>query len=115
MNNIDHYNRWGASVNECLYALRELILRYDSEISETTKYGMACFLFHDKPKFYLGIDLKKNNEPYVLFVDGNLIDDKRLEQGTRKRMKIFRVDPKKDIDKDSLYELMQKAIDLSKK
>lgn len=73
---------------------------------------MACFLYKGKPKFYLRIDLKKNKEPYVLFVDGNLIADLRLEQGGRKKMKIYRVDPSQDIDKEGLYELLKMAIDL---
>ena len=108
------YLKWDEDVNACLQALQYLLKNFDPSIRETTKYGMACFLYRDKPKFYLGIDLKKNNEPYVLFVDGNKIDDPRLEQGNRKKMKIYRVDPNKNIDKTELYQLLKIAIELLK-
>lgn len=110
--NSSFYLKWDEDINACMLGLKYLILGFDSNISETTKYGMACFLYKGKPKFYLRIDLKKNKEPYVLFVDGNLIADLRLEQGGRKKMKIYRVDPSQDIDKEGLYELLKMAIDL---
>ena len=107
------YLKWDEHINACLLGLKYSLLGFDSNIAETTKYGMACFLYKGKPKFYLGIDLKKNKEPYVLFVDGNQIADTRLEQGSRKKMKIYRVDPNKDINKVELYELLKIAVDLT--
>ncbi len=102
------------------------MVNFDPDIQETTKYGMACFLYKGKHKFYLGIDLNRKStsakangdsrkEPYVLFVDGNRINDPRLEQGSRKRMKIYRVNPNQDINKEELYELLKIAIELPKK
>ncbi|MGB0403974.1 MAG: DUF1801 domain-containing protein [Salibacteraceae bacterium] len=110
--NTSFYTKWEGPVNSCLQTLQYLILSFNSEIKETTKYGMVCFTVQNKPKFYLGIDLKKNNEPYVLFVNGNKIDSHLLEQGSRKKMKIYRVDPIKDINKTELYNLLQIAIEL---
>ena len=48
---------------------------------------MFCYLWTDK----------KTNDPYLLFVEGQYLDHPKLETGTRKRMKIFRVNPKEDI------------------
>jgi uncharacterized protein YdhG (YjbR/CyaY superfamily) len=104
------YLKWQEPVNATLQALRFLILEFDVNLEETIKYGMQCFTCNGKHKFYLGVDLKKNNEPYVLFVDGNKIDDIRLEAGTRKRMKIYRINPHKDIDKEEFYALLKMAL-----
>lgn len=109
------YLKWEEHINSTLQALQFLLQDFSEEMEETTKYGMACFLYKGRPKFYLGIDLNRNKEPYVLFVDGNKIEDPRLEQGSRKRMKAYRVDPNKDIDKNELYELLELAIDVTKK
>lgn len=105
------YFKWQENVNATLQALQALLLRFrDSELEETIKYGMPCFLYQEKPKFYLGVDLGKDYEPYVLFVDGDKINDSRLEQGSRKKMKIYRVNPNLDIDKDTFYELLSLSI-----
>ena len=96
------YLKWEDHINATLQALQFLIKDFDPEIQETTKYGMACFLYKGKHTFYLGIDLNRKKEPYVLFVDGNKIHDLRLEQGSRKRMKIYRVNPHKDINKEHI-------------
>lgn len=111
-NEASFYLKWQEPVNATLQALRFLILEFDNNLEETVKYGMQCFTYNERHKFYLGVDLKKNNEPYVLFVDGNKIDDVRLEAGTRKRMKVYRVNQQKDIDKEALYELLQKALNV---
>lgn len=88
----------------CFLALRDIILRYDEAISETKKYGMPCFVYKNKALCYFWSD-KKTNEPYILFVDGTLLDHSALETGDRKRMKILRIDPTKDIDVSLLGEL----------
>lgn len=104
------YTKWRREVNSCLQMLQFFIKQFDENIEETTKYGMACFLYKNKPKFYLGVDLKRKQEPYILFVEGAKIEDDRLEQGKRKRMKIYRVDPSIDLDKNELFELLTKGI-----
>ncbi len=95
----------------CLLALREIILAHDRQISASIKYGMPCFLFQNRALVYLWLD-KKSKEPYILFVDGALMDDKCLEDGNRSRMKILRVDPGGDIDIDMINSLLSKAITL---
>ena len=95
----------------CLLALRCIILEQDINISETQKYGMPCFEYKKKGFCYLWID-KKTNEPYLLMVEGKLINHAQLEQGDRSRMKIFRVNPNKDIPIKTIESILQKALDL---
>jgi len=95
----------------CFLALREIILAAHSEIHETVKYGMPCFCFKNKAMCYLWKN-KKTNEPYVLFVEGKLLEHPKLEQGDRKRMKVFRVNPNADIDIESLSVCLELALNL---
>ena len=95
----------------CLLTLRTLILQMDENISEVKKYGMPCFCNKKKMFCYLWTD-KKTTEPYILFVEGNQLDHPKLEAGNRSRMKIFRVNPTKDIPKNTVEDLLNKALNL---
>ena len=97
----------------CLLALRELVLKQDEFVSETKKYGMPCFCYKKKMFCYLWTN-KKTNEPYLLFVEGQHLNHTKLETGTRKRMKIFKVNPNQDIPVQEIESLLQKAINLYK-
>lgn len=97
----------------CLLALRDIILQFDAEITETVKYGMPCFTYSNKAVCYLWTD-KKTNEPYILMVDGNKIDHPDLEAGDRARMKILSIDPTADIPIDKIKTILELAIDLQK-
>ncbi len=95
----------------CLLALRMIILKQDSGITETKKYGMPCFCFHGKMFCYLWVD-KKTLEPYILFVEGKYLLHSDLESGTRARMKILRINPSKDLEIEIIERLLNQAIDL---
>ncbi|MBK9636840.1 MAG: DUF1801 domain-containing protein [Bacteroidetes bacterium] len=95
----------------CLLALRSIILDQDINISETQKYGMPCFCYKKKMFCYLWTD-KKTNEPYLLMVEGKLLNHPKLESGVRSRMKIFRVNPNKDLPIKTIDNILQKALDL---
>ena len=95
----------------CLLALRSIILDQDTDITETQKYGMPCFCYKKKMFCYLWTD-KKTDKPYVLMVEGNHMHSPELEQGDRTRMKIFRVDPNKDLPINTLEDILQTALDL---
>lgn len=95
-------------LKSCLLILRDLILEFDPDISEGWKYKAPCFIYKQKPICYLWID-RKLIMPYILLVDGNKIDHPLLEQGDRKRMKVFYVDPKEDIMIESIYEILKEA------
>ncbi len=115
MLDLDQYYLNKAEPNKsCLLALRHIILDQDSSITETRKWGMPCFCFKQKMFCYLWTD-KKTTAPYILFVDGKLLDHPKLEQGSRTRMKILRINPLEDIPVYEVQSLLQKAIDLCKK
>lgn len=97
----------------CLLALRDIILRQDEQVTETRKWGMPCFCLGKKIFCYLWID-KKTEEPYFLFVEGLRLNNPSLEQGDRKRMKIYRVNPNKDIPIDTIEQLLQAALKLAR-
>lgn len=98
----------------CLLALRSIILAQDINITETQKYGMPCFCYKKKMFCYLWTD-KKTDEPYILMVEGNYLDHPKLEKGERSRMKIFRVNPIKDLPIKTIESILQKALDLYRK
>jgi hypothetical protein len=97
----------------CLLALRNIILEQDTAITETQKYGMPCFCYKKKMFCYLWID-KKTGEPYILMVEGKHLIHPGLEAGKRSRMKIFRIDPNKDLPVKTIVAILQKALELYK-
>ncbi|OYX85049.1 MAG: hypothetical protein B7Y83_06165 [Flavobacteriales bacterium 32-34-25] len=97
----------------CLLALQSIILNQDKDITETQKWGMPCFCYKKKMFCYLWID-KKTNEPYILMVEGKLLEFPELEEGDRKRMKVLRVDPNQDLPLKTIETILQKALELYK-
>lgn len=109
---IDHYYLNKEEPNRsCLLALRSIILEQDTNITETQKWGMPCFCYKKKMFCYLWTD-KKTDEPYILLVEGKYLDHPDLEEGNRSRMKIFRVNPKKDLPLQTIELLLNVALDL---
>jgi len=98
----------------CLLELRSIILKQDTYITETQKYGMPCFCYQKKMFCYLWTD-KKTDEPYILMVEGKHLDHPRLEEGDRSRMKIFRVNPNKDLPVKTIELILKTALDLYRK
>lgn len=97
----------------CLLSLRHIILKQDEFITETVKYGMPCFQYKTKLFCYLWTD-KKTEEPYILFVEGKHLEDSNLEKGSRAKMKIYRVNPKKDLPLKTIVQLLSEALNLYK-
>jgi hypothetical protein len=95
----------------CFLALREIILGTDVEVTEAWKYQLPFFCYKGKMFCYLWHD-KKRNMPYVGFVEGKRLAHPLLLQEKRERMKIFLVDPLKDIDIENLTAILQEAIDI---
>lgn len=98
----------------CLLTLRDIILNFDENITETKKYGMPCFCYKNKMFTYLWTD-KKTGEPYILFVEGQRLDHPDLETGNRSRMKIFRINPNVDLPLSTINTLLNAALDLYRK
>jgi hypothetical protein len=95
----------------CLLALRSIILEFDPLLTESLKYGLPCFSYKNKMCCYLWID-KKTTEPYILLVEGKLLTHEDLETGDRKKMKIYRINPNRDIEIDTIQIILKEAIDL---
>ncbi len=74
---------------------------------------MPCFCYKKKMFCYLWTD-KKTDEPYLLMVEGKHLNHPELEEGSRSRMKIFRVNPNKDLPIDFIESLLNEALDLNK-
>ncbi len=109
---LDHFYLNKEEPNKsCLLALRSIILEQDSDVTETMKYGMPCFCYKKKMFCYLWTD-KKTDEPYMLMVEGKYLDHPELETGQRSRMKIFRVNPNKDLPVKTIEDILQKSLDL---
>lgn len=95
----------------CLLALRQIILQFDKDITESIKYGSACFSYKRKIMCYLMVE-KKSNAPYILFANGSQMSDSSLESGDRKKMKIFRVSATNDLPLQKIKMLLTTAINL---
>jgi len=93
----------------CLLALREIFLRLDEHITAEWKYGGPFFYYKNKMFCYLWID-KKTKEPYIGVAEGRQLDHPLLESGNRKRIKILRVNPNKDIPKKEIEEVLQQVM-----
>lgn len=94
----------------CLLALRRLILQQDLLVSESLKWGMPCFLYKNRMFCFLALD-KKSQSPYLLLVEGHLINHPFLEQGNRKRMKRLSIEPEKDLPLVLIQCLLNTALD----
>jgi len=95
----------------CLLALRKIVLDQDANVTETRKWGMPCFCYKKKMFCYLWTD-KKTDEPYILIVEGKHLNHPSLEAGKRSRMKIFRVNPNKDLPRKTIEIILKKSLDL---
>jgi hypothetical protein len=95
----------------CMLALRSIILQQDDQIKETQKWSMPCFCYKNRMFCFLSID-KKTKEPYILVVEGRLINHPMLESGTRTRMKVLKVNPNEDLPLSGIVEILTAALDL---
>jgi len=95
----------------CLLALKDVVLSIDNNMSPEWKYGMPFFYFKGKMFCYFWKD-KKTNEPYIGILKGKDIDHPALESGTRKLVRILRIDPNKDIDIVTIKQILTQAISL---
>jgi hypothetical protein len=95
----------------CLIALKEIILKYNKEISPAWKYGMPFFCYKQKMICYLWVH-KKFKQPYIGIVQGKYFDNPMLLQEKRSKMKIMLFDPQKDLPIKMIKEILGKAIDL---
>ncbi len=98
-------------LKSCFQGLRDFILNYDQNFTESWKYGMPCFCYKSKPFCYLWTD-KKLHIPYILMVEGRNIEHAALVQGSRSRMKILLIDPEKDLPVETIDTIFKMAMKL---
>jgi len=103
----------GEPSKSCLLALRNIILSFDSKITETWKYGMPVYCYRGKMLCYLWLH-KKYKQPYLGVVDGNKINHPLLIQEKRARMKIMLIDPLRNIPQKKIEIILKQAIALQK-
>ncbi len=93
----------------CLLALRKIILGFNTNISETWKYGMPVYCYNGKMFCYLW-QHKKYKQPYIGIVEGGAINHPLLIQEKRARMKIMLIDPEKDIPVKAIESVFKMAM-----
>lgn len=101
-------------VRDCMLFLRNHILSFDANITETWKYRMPIYCYNDKMLCYLWTN-KKTGEPYLGIVDGNKIDRPDLIAEKRNRMKIFLIDSTKDIPVETINDILTEIVQLRQK
>ncbi|MEO5890482.1 MAG: DUF1801 domain-containing protein [Ferruginibacter sp.] len=107
---IDNYfSRQDEPTKSCLLAMRELLIKFDPAITEAWKYGMPFYCYKGRMFCYLWVH-KKYRQPYVGIVEGKNIDHPQLIAEKRARMKIFLLDPGKDIPVRTIIGILKIAV-----
>lgn len=96
----------------CLLFLRKFILETDKNFSEHFKFSTSFYYYNDHWCCYLSVN--KKGDLYIGFVHGNKMMHPKLKKEGRKQIKVFYVDPMKDIDIRSLKQLLKIAIQVEK-
>ena len=100
----------------CFMALRKIILGFprsnssdNPHITEHWRYKVPFYYLKGKPFCYLWQD-KKTKQPYIGIVKGHHINSPFLIKGNRKKMKVFRIDPKVNLPVDEIYLVFEEAV-----
>jgi len=109
----DFYLKQDEPIKGTLLALKEIILKQDSEITNVLKYGMPFFCYKRKMFCYLWIH-KKYKQPYIGIVEGMLFDEDFLIQENRSRMKIMLLNANEDLPLEQIEMVLEKALNLYK-
>ncbi|MGC4038066.1 MAG: DUF1801 domain-containing protein [Chitinophagaceae bacterium] len=108
------YMQQAEPIKTCLQFLRSHILKSDPNITESWKYGMPFFCYHDKMFCYLWVH-KKLGQPYIGIVEGKRINHPDLVQEKRARMKILLLDANEDIPLKKINNILKEVLSLYKK
>lgn len=98
-------------LQSCLLYLRQFILSYNNNFSEQYKFKIPFYYFKNKWCCYLSIS-KKTQQIYIGFVQGHQLQHPKLLGEGRKQIKVFYVDPEKDIDIKSLKQILNLCVKL---
>ena len=112
LRDIDHFFLEKQEPNKsCLLALKDIILNYHNELELVWRYRLPCFMYQAKIFCYLWVD-RKTQMPYIAIGKGVQIEHPQLIQGNRTFVKLFMVDPEKDILIDTIYGIFDIAMEL---
>lgn len=100
-------------IRGCLLALREIILKQDTDITATLKYGMPVFCYRGKMFCYLWVH-KKLLKPYIGIVEGWRFQHPSLIIEKRSRMKIMLFDADEDLPVETITDILKQCINLYK-
>ena len=96
-----------------LQFLRDHILQFDPAIQEDWQYGMPFYYYKNKRICYCWVH-KKLKQPYLGIVEGSRNHHPELVQEKRAKMKIFLLDPAKDIPVKKINQILATAISFYK-
>ena len=105
----DYFLQKEEPVKSYLLALRQLILKYDPNITEAWKYGMPFYCYNRKMMCYLWTH-KKYRQPYLGIVEGQKISHPDLIIEKRARMKIMLFDPEKDLPVEAINAILKTVV-----
>jgi len=105
----NYYLQKEEPVKGCMLALRNFILKFDPNITETWKYKMPVFCYKGKMFCYLWTN-KKTHQPYIGIVEGKKIDHPALLIENRSRMKIMPLDADKDLPVKTIDTIFKMAL-----
>ncbi|MDO9000792.1 MAG: DUF1801 domain-containing protein [Bacteroidota bacterium] len=115
---LNHLDNYFFSLEEphrsCLLFLRQFILNYSNQLSEQWKFNTPFYYYNNKWFCYISYH-KKTKLIYIGFVQGYKIKHSKLLSEGRKQVKVFYIDPEKDIDVKNLNAIFKKACSLYKK
>lgn len=92
----------------CLLFLRKFILETDKGFAEHFKFNTPFYYYNGHWCCYLSIN--KKNDLYIGFVHGNKLVHPKLKKEGRKQIKVFYVDPMKDVDVRTLKQVLKLAV-----
>ena len=95
----------------CLLALKDILLGFNDEIIPLWRYRTPCFSYNSKMFCYIWIDAK-TKLPYIGFTNGWKIKHALLTQKEGKRTRVVLIDPKKDIPKEEIDEILEEILKL---
>jgi hypothetical protein len=112
---LNHLDNYFFSLEEphrsCLLFLRSYILDYSDKITEQWKFNTPFYYYNNKWLCYISYH-KKTKKVYIGFIHGYLMKHAKLLSEGRKQIKVFYIEPEKDIDIKSLNSIFKMACNL---
>ncbi len=109
---LNHLDNYFLSLPEpeqsCLLFVRQLILGFNKAISERWRYNTPFYYYKEKWMCYISYQ-KKQKTIYLGFVHGHHLKHKKLLSEGRKQIKVYYLNPDKDLDIRTIMALFKEA------